>query len=86
MTFGDIQTRSFWGWSHPAAWGPGGLGTTTDTVPKDFGMGEMAVWEGKQHEGQVTGIQLLEIINFKARRLLPDLLFFSKYHFSNPYF
>lgn len=48
------------------SWGPGGLGTTTDTVPKDFGVGEMAVWEGKQHEGQVAGIQLLEVINFKA--------------------
>lgn len=74
MTFGDIQTRSFWGWSHPDAWGPGGLGTTTDTVPKDIGM---AVWEGKQHKGQVAGIQILERNNFKAWRLLPDLPFFS---------
>lgn len=49
----------------------------------------MAVWEEKQHEGQVAGIQLLEVINFKAWRLLPDLLFFFFFFLNtvfNPYF
>lgn len=59
--FDDIwgySDKKLWGWSHAAAWGPGGLGTTTGTVPEDFGVDGMAVWEGKQHKGQVQEFSL----------------------------
>lgn len=46
----------------------GGLCTAADTTPNNLGMGKTTVQRGKQCERQVAGVQLLEIIYFKAWR------------------